>query len=347
MILLVAPDVRARLLAIVRCNPDAAYCRRAQIILLLDNGTSPTVIARMLHCHRDTVYEVVRRFRLEGMTGLADRRRELGQIDGTRATFLVTLSGLVRRSPRELGWQRSTWSCELLAKELASATGQKRHPVTVWRGLRLQGIRYKRARPTIVSPDPERDTKLAALATLKATSPADERLFFEDEVDIHLNPRIGPAWMHKGQQTKVMTPGNNKKVYIAGALDANTGELVWVTGKRKRSELFLRLCVALADACPEARRIHVVVDNFIIHSSKFTRKVLRILEPLRDRVVIHFLPTYSPDENPIEMLWKDMHACVTRNHDAKDIEELLARVEAILTAASPYPGNRPSLARAS
>jgi transposase len=213
--------------------------------------------------------------------------------------------------------------------------------------LRVQGIAFKRPRPFLRCPDPDREAKLAHIAELKASLPDDERLFSEDEVDIHFNPKLGPAWSHKGEQPLVLTPGKNKKAYVAGALCFKTGEVTYVIGQKKRSELFLQLIKALVERYPEAKRIHLVVDNYIIHHSKLTQKALRVLPEFRDRVVLHPLPTYSPEENPIEGLWKDLHACVTRNHDAKDLDELIARVKAFLKAAEPYPGNRPSLARAS
>ena len=56
---------------------------------------------------------------------------------------------------------------------------------------------------------------------------ADEEVFYVDEADIDLNPRIGPAWMPKGEQMTVPTPGKNRKHYLAGALNARTGAVVW------------------------------------------------------------------------------------------------------------------------
>ena len=52
---------------------------------------------------------------------------------------------------------------------------------------------------------------------------ADHPVFYEDEVDIHLNPKLGADWMMRGQQKKVATPGQNRKHYLAGALHAGTG----------------------------------------------------------------------------------------------------------------------------
>ncbi len=47
-------------------------------------------------------------------------------------------------------------------------------------------------------------------------------VFYEDEVDIHLNPKIGADWQLRGQQKRVVTPGQNEKYYLAGALNSGT-----------------------------------------------------------------------------------------------------------------------------
>lgn len=47
----------------------------------------------------------------------------------------------------------------------------------------------------------------------------DEVAAYEDDVDIHRNPKIGPDWMVRGPQKEVMTPGRNEKRDLAGAVD--------------------------------------------------------------------------------------------------------------------------------
>ncbi|MBX3471819.1 MAG: transposase [Planctomycetes bacterium] len=76
-------------------------------------------------------------------------------------------------------------------------------------------------------------------------------------------------------------------------------------------------------AYPAAKRIHVVLDNYVIHSSKKTQAALA---KLSGRIVLHFLPPYCPDANKIERLWGTLHANVTRNHRHKTIEALMAAV---------------------
>lgn len=126
-----------------------------------------------------------------------------------------------------------------------------------------------------------------------------------------------------------MTPGNNKKRFVAGALDARSGRLTWVSGKSKASGLFIALLSALDAAYASARRVHVILDNAAIHTSKKTRKAL---EKLGGRLILHFLPLYCPQGNRIERVWWDVHANVTRNHRRKNIQALMRDVDAYLAA---------------
>ena len=61
---------------------------------------------------------------------------------------------------------------------------------------------------------------------------------------------------------------------------------------------------------------------------------------------MHFLPPFSPDENPIESVWRDLHANVTRNHRCAVIAALMRQVHRFLRRVQPYPGSQPSLGRA-
>ena len=166
-----------------------------------------------------------------------------------------------------------------------------------------------------------------ALRQLLACLPADEVAVFQDEVDIHLNPKIGPDWMNRGKQKQVVTPGQNVKRYIAGALDAQSGQLIWAQSDRKNSLLVIALLNKLAVTYPRAKAIHIVLDNFKIHDSQATRAAVAALE---GKVVLHFLPPYCPDDNRIERTWRDLHDNVTRNHKCRSMDELMAEVVAYL-----------------
>jgi len=167
---------------------------------------------------------------------------------------------------------------------------------------------------------------------------------YEDEVDIPLNPKIGLDWMVTGQQKEVVTPGKNQKSYLAGAQDGRTGEVIWVEGDQKKSILFICLLWELLQRYPDAKTIHVILDNYSIHST--AQVAASLATPAGKRIQLHFLPPYCPDENRIERLWLQLHANVTRNHRCRTISRLLTKVRRFLRNATPFPGSQPSLARA-
>ena len=161
-----------------------------------------------------------------------------------------------------------------------------------------------------------------------------------DEVDVHLNPRIGLDWMEYGEQKEMLTPGQNEKRYLAGALNAVTGELTWVPGGRKTSLLFIAVLHRLLTVCPDAPVIHVILDTYHIHTSRITQRALAALD---GRIVLHFLPAYCPNENRVERLWRDLHAAVTRNQRCPTMWELMQHVyrywqrQALRRAQRPAP----------
>jgi transposase len=308
-----------------RGAPEAGLRCRCKVILALVQGKSPTTIAAGGLCSASQVYRVADRFLARGPAGLADRREDNGAHKVTEmyeAELLTILTG----SPRDYGYLRPTWTQELLALVLQERTGIGVSVATMSRLLRRLGVRLGRPKPTVGCPwpEPRKLRRLARIRRLIRTLAPGEVAVYEDEVDIHLNPKIGPDWMLSGQQKEVPTPGQNRKRYLAGALDARTGKLTWVQGERKNSTLFLLLIHRLVTVTyPQARRIHLILDNYKIHDS---RQVQLALAAWEGRVKLHFLPPYCPDHNRIERLWKDLHDNVTRNHCCKTIEELMGDV---------------------
>jgi DDE superfamily endonuclease len=95
-------------------------------------------------------------------------------------------------------------------------------------------------------------------------------LFFADELDIHLLPKIGSQWRPKGEQVEVMTPGTNEKRYLAGALAITTGRIPQCVWYRKQTGLFLELLDTLDQTHPAPlfTQLTVVVDNAQLHKAK-------------------------------------------------------------------------------
>ncbi len=317
-------SVKQRLLKQLRQCRNAGLRIRYLIIINLLNGRAAYATARVLGIHNTTVYRVAKRFREHGEWGLMDGREDnaTGKLE---ERYLATLYQVVRSSPQQHGWRRPTWTREMLVETLAQQTSVRIHVATMSRALALVKARRGRPRPTVRCPwsPTAKAGRLQAIRRVLASLPRQHVAVYEDEVDIHLNPKIGWDWMVRGQQKEVVTPGQNVKRYLAGAFDVRTGLLSCVEGERKNSALFIALLDQLLAHNPQAKVIHVILDNFRIHDSKITQAALR---SYGGRIRLHFLPPYCPTENRIERVWEDMHANVTRNHNCKDMNALMVEV---------------------
>jgi putative transposase len=140
--------------------------------------------------------------------------------------------------------------------------------------------------------------------------------------------------MPKGTQVEVMTPGQNEKHYLAGALDPITGTMHYCLGARKTNALFRDLLGILEARYPAEpyTRLSVVVDHDKIHKAKAVEQWLAT----HLRVTLLFLPTYCPRANPIERVFGDVHDGCTRNHQRKRLPSLVADVEEHLRLNGPW-----------
>lgn len=320
---------KQRLLKNLKKCREAKMRVRYLIIVNLMHGRSPVQTAAVMQVHRSTVYRVAARFREWGEAGLIDRREDNGSRKVDEA-YLETLHEVVAGTPPDYGEIRPTWTLELLVRTLARRTGVKIHISTMSVALRWIRARRGRPKPTVGCPwSKARQTRrLRSIHRLIARLPANEVAVWADEVDIHLNPKIGLDWMVRGQQKRVLTPGQNEKRYLAGAQDVRTRRLVWTAGDRKNSLLFLWLLWELLQAYPEARLIHVILDNYSIHSTEQVRLALQTEAGRRLR--LHFRPPDCPDDNRIERTWQDLHANVTRNHRCRRMSDLMHNVQRYL-----------------
>jgi len=333
----ISPDEQTQILVALR-RARYGYLLALHILLLCAAGRNPTEIAAVLFCSRSSVYRTVRAYQA-GTLGLEhdDQGRLLPP---ARTTMLVpmlrrSLLALLKASPRAYGWCRTRWSCATLALTWQAQRGVAVSAETMRRWLHEVSWVWKRPKLVAKDNDPCRIARLARIRYVFEQLKRCEAMVFADELDIHLLPKVGAAWMPKGTQLAVMTPGTNEKYYLAGAPDLATGTLRHCCGPRKTNELFQKLLQTLDDAypAPQFQRVYVVVDNYKIHKAKAVEQWLAN----HPRFTLLFLPTYCPRANPIERAFGDVHDLCTRNHTRKRLRTLVADVEEHLYANGPWP----------
>ena len=319
---------RRILIKVGRRSGDPATALRFQAVARLAAGSSTVKVARELDLAVSTVAGAAKRFARDGQYGLYDQRRFNGKTKADHR-FRKRVVALLSSTPDQFRWRRPTWTRELLCLQMRSEGFPAVAVCTMGRVLAWLGARLGTPKPIVLCPWP-RDARLRRISqirALEARASAKEPVLYEDEVDIHLNPKVGRDWMLPGQQRRLVTPGKNKKFYLAGALDVRSGRLHTTGARSKNAVLFCDLLHLLARTYRHANRIHLIVDNYGIHKAQRT---IQAFEALKGRVVLHFLPPYCPDANRIERVWQDLHANVTRNHHCKTMGRLLVNTRRYL-----------------
>ena len=151
-------------------------------------------------------------------------------------------------------------------------------------------------------------------------------MYLQDEVEIALHPTLTRVWCQKGRrgQRLVEAPGNNQKEYGFGLVDWRDGWLDWERASGRRAEPFCaQLQRAVERSQQRGRVAMVLLDNLGIHTPKGSRRLRALLDELRGKLVLVYTPTYDPESNRIEWLWRSLRRAVTHTHQHAALPPLL------------------------
>jgi transposase len=152
-------------------------------------------------------------------------------------------------------------------------------------------------------------------------------LYLQDEVEVALHPTLTRVWSHVGRagQRLVQAPGKNAKQCGFGLVDWRDGYLDWALADGRRAVPFCdQLRRAVARSRSRGRIAMVILDNLGIHTPKGSRLLRGLLEELGEDLVLVYTPTYDPDANRIEWLWRSLRRAVTHTHQRQTLAELVA-----------------------
>ncbi len=152
-------------------------------------------------------------------------------------------------------------------------------------------------------------------------------LYLQDEVEVALHPTLTRVWSRAGRsgQRLVQAPGKNDKQYGFGLVDWRDGWLDFELADGRRAVPFceqLRRVVARSQA--RGKIAMVILDNLGIHTPKGSRLLRELLAELGEQLVLVYTPTYDPDANRIEWLWRSLRRTVTHTHQRRTLAELVA-----------------------
>jgi len=158
-------------------------------------------------------------------------------------------------------------------------------------------------------------------------------ILFEDEASFAQWGSLSYTWARRGQQPEVKTSGKRKGYKVFGAIEYCSGRLFYqgIEGRfnSESSQGFLQMIVEQT-----TQPLFLIHDGARYHTSAATQA---FLAAHRDRITVEPLPSYSPDYNPIEYLWKKTKKRATHNQYFKEFAALTVSVDKALAYFATHP----------
>ena len=295
---------RAELIELARNGlVEHRVARRANALVLLDQGMSCSAIGAVLLLDDDTIRTWFRLHGEEGIEGLAGFGYEGSACHLSaeqRERLKSWIAETLPRTTRHVG----AW----IEQEFSIAYQSRSGLVAL---LHRLGMEHRKPRAVSQKLDVDKQKAfIEAYDSLLNRLPGDEAVMFADAV--HPTHAVRPVgcWAPKETKVAVDQTSGRQRMNIHGAIDQETGQTRMIEVLTVDAMSTIALLMSIEALYPAMRLIHVFLDNARYHHAKLVRAWLA--QPGR-RIKLHFVPPYCPHLNPIERLWGLMHKHVTHN----------------------------------
>jgi transposase len=301
--------------------------RKRAVSRVLD-GESPEVVIESLGFHRSRIYDWLNQYRQRGEAGLETRPIPGRPKKFDDALWADELRELIRSDPRQLDFHDALWTRAMIRELLRRHFKAKVSERTVGNILKRLDITVQRPRLKAVEQDPEIVQRWLNenWPAIRAAAKADNAvIFFGDESNLRSDAHRGTTWGVKGETPVVPKTGRRFSLNLISAVSP-LGELRFmVTDQRVNASVFidfLRRLLVNAE-----RPIYLVLDGHPVHRSK---KVRDFVARQDGRLKLFFLPPYSPELNPDELVWNVVKGQVSGKTVVEDKQTLHRLVRSAL-----------------
>lgn len=309
---------------------------RRRVVEAVNKGMTPTEAAKVFAVSRQAVYGWVQRFRDGGVSALKSARR------GRPARSCLqphqaasTVRSIVDRCPDQLRLPFALWTREAVRQLISKRFGIHISVWTAGRYLRHWGLTPQKPIRRAYEQDPA-----AVRRWLKHTYPTIRRQAKEEKAEIHWSDEMGLRSDHqagrsygmKGCTPVILGTGQRFGCNMISSI-TNRGRLCFMVFKKRFTS---RVFIAFLDRLIRQvkRKIFLVVDRHPAHLAKL---VTRWLASRQHRIRLLFLPTYSPDLNPDEMLNQDVKSNAVGRRRPTNQGEMMADVRGYLRSTQKQP----------
>ena len=200
--------------------------------------------------------------------------------------------------------------------------------------LKRLGFVYKKTTKIPGKPDrEEQEAFIEKHRQLKAEKSAGDKILFMDGVHPQHNSKLAYCWIEKGKKKELKSNTGRKRINLNGALDAEGYDIVIREDESINAQSTIKLLQAIESRYDKANNIYIIADNARYYRAKLVTEYLK-----KSRIKIEFLPSYSPNLNLIERLWKFFYKKTLYNKYYETYEEFKDKCLGFFEAIGKYKG---------
>ena len=304
-------------------------------LLAVVDGQSFAQVAVVLHVHEKTIATWVHLFCCYGLQG-APRRQPTGRPPKLTPTQKAALATLIDEGPDKAGFSGACWRSPMIQQLIYDRFGVFYNVFYIAQLLKNLGFSFQKA--AFVSDHLDEAKRQAWRTTtwpqiLRRAKERHALLLFGDEASFPQWGTLTYTWARRGQQPKVKTCGKRKGYKVFGLIDYFTGHFFYQgqDGRLNSAAYIAFLTRVLAQT---TQPIILIQDGAKYQTSAETKA---FFAQQTARLEVVQLPTYSPDYNPIEKLWKKIKQQDTHLHYFPTFEALTEKVEQALLKFTNAP----------
>ena len=309
---------------------------RKRAIASVHQGQNPDAVARALGVNLRTIFRWLALYRSGGW-GKLDARKRGGRPPKLDAQALKWIYDTVLgQSPLQLKFPFALWTAAMVRDLIAKHLGVRLSHSSVCRLLNQMGLSAQRPLWRAYQQDPEAVRRWKEEDYPKLRSRARRlgaQIFFGDEAGVRSDFHSGTTWGRRGHTPIVSSTGARFRVNMISAISAQGQLRFMLTEGRVTASVFLEFLKRLM--VNVSAPIFLVVDGHSTHKAKSVR---RFVEAQGGRLELHYLPAYSPELNPDELVWNNLKTHTLGRKVIASRQELRALVLSHLRRLQKLPG---------